>query len=83
MRLTWYPQNPRYLDGHHTYVTSENDTNIIERKEVWHKLTTQEVRGVQYHQISIGIQKYYYLQYIILKKLRRELTHFKCIMVQG
>ena len=47
MRLPWYYQNPRCLDGHHTYVTLENDKNPIEMKEVWYTLTTQEERGLQ------------------------------------
>ena len=47
MRLPWYHQNSRCLDGNHTYVTSENDTNTIEMKDVWHTLITQEARGFQ------------------------------------
>ena len=47
MRLPWYHQNPRCLDGNHTYITSENDTNTIKMKDFRHTLSTQEARGLQ------------------------------------
>ena len=59
-RLTWYHQNPRCLDRHHTYVTSENDESTIEMQEVRHKLTTQKIRVLQYHQMIISNQQDYY-----------------------
>ena len=65
MRLPWCHQNPHFLDGHHTYVTSENDTNTIEIKQVCYTLTNQEARGSQYHQIIIGSQQDYSLQSVI------------------
>ena len=64
-RLPWYYQNPSCLGGHHAYVTSENDTNTIEIQEVLHKLTTQEARGLQYHQVIIVNQQDYSLQFVI------------------
>ena len=45
-RLTWYHQNPHFLDGQHTYVTSSNDTSTIEIQDVQHALTTQEAIGL-------------------------------------
>ena len=65
MRLTWFHQNTRFLDGIHTYVNSKKDTNNIEMQEFWHTLTIQEERGLQYHKISIVSQQDYYLQSII------------------
>ena len=47
MRLPCYHQNPRFLDEHHTHVTSENDTDTIEIQEVSHALTTQEEIGLK------------------------------------
>ena len=69
--LTWYHQNTRCLDGHHTYVTPENDTNTFELQEVRHTLATKEARCLKYNQISIVSQQDYYLQSVILKKFRR------------
>ena len=65
MRLPWCHQNPLLLDGHHTYVTSEIYTNTTEMQCVRHTVTTQYSRGLQYHQISIGIQKDYSIQSVI------------------
>ena len=74
MEFPWYHQNRHCLDEDHTYVTSENVTDTIEIQEVRHTLTTQETRGFQYNQISIGSQKYYALQSVILKK-KQERTY--------
>ena len=43
-------------------------------KEVRNTLTTQEEIGLEYHQIIIGIQQDYYLQSVILKQNRKNLT---------
>ena len=64
-RLTWYHQNLCCVDGHHTYVTSENYKNNIEGKEVRHTSTTQEARGLKYRQISISIQQDFSLKFVI------------------
>ena len=47
IRLSWYHQNTHYLDGHHSYVTLENDTNTIDIQEVRHTLTTQGAGSLQ------------------------------------
>ena len=48
-RLPWYHQNARCLDGNHTHVISENDTNTIEMKDVCNTLTIQEARSIELH----------------------------------
>ena len=52
MSLQWFFQfhfrtQTFLLSEHHTYVTSENDTNTIEMQEVRYTLTTQEARGLK------------------------------------